>query len=40
MQSSDQLSSAEAASTTPAAREDDVGAHWNRVVQRRSFLKG
>jgi len=40
MQSSDQLSAAEAAARTPAAREEDVHASWNRVVQRRSFLKG
>jgi Ferritin-like domain len=40
MQSSDQLSVAASAAPTPAAREGDVQAHWNRVVQRRSFLKG
>jgi hypothetical protein len=40
MQSSDQLSAVESAAPPPAAREDDVQSQWNRVVQRRSFLKG
>jgi hypothetical protein len=40
MQSSDRLSAAASAGPAPAAREDDVQAKWNRVVQRRSFLKG
>ena len=39
MQSSDQLSATGAAPAT-AARKDDVQVHWNRVVRRRSFLKG
>ena len=40
MQSSDQLSAAASAGPSPAVSEDDVRADWNRVVQRRSFLKG
>jgi hypothetical protein len=40
MQSPVQLSAAESAVPTPAPPDDDVQITWNRVVQRRSFLKG
>jgi hypothetical protein len=40
MHSSDQVSGAESAAQSRAAQKDDVQAHWSRVIERRSFLKG
>ena len=40
MQSSHQLSATEPAALSTAATEDDVQGQWNRVIRRRSFLKG
>jgi hypothetical protein len=40
MQSSDHVSEAESAARSAVAAGDDLEGHWNRVVRRRSFLKG
>ncbi|MBV9422524.1 MAG: ferritin-like domain-containing protein [Solirubrobacterales bacterium] len=40
MRSSDQLSTNGRASFSTVAPGDDVQAHWNQVIKRRSFLKG
>ncbi len=40
MRSSDQLLSNGRASFSTVAAGDDVQAHWNQVIKRRSFLKG
>ena len=40
MPSSNQPSATEPARPTTVAAEEDVQAHWNRVIRRRSFLRG
>ena len=40
MEPSDQVSAAQSSPVSNLAREENVEAHWSRVIRRRSFLKG